>query len=183
MEIRSQKRSHGSPGSAAYALLAQPRWETELTQIFFYHNAADRITAAAALIGKAFVQKKALLVYAPDAEVASTLDRQLWIQPPTGFIPHVGADSPLAAETPVLIASQLESLPQNERLFNLSAEIPPGFSRFTSVIEVVGRNADELLRRVQACQFVASSNGEVCPARWQPGAQTLKPGPDLVGRL
>ena len=47
----------------------------------------------------------------------------------------------------------------------------------------VGRNADELLRRVQACQFVAANNGEVCPARWQPGAQTLKPGPDLVGRL
>ena len=47
----------------------------------------------------------------------------------------------------------------------------------------VGRNADELLRRVQACQFVAANNGEVCPARWQPGEQTLKPGPDLVGRL
>ncbi|NCB36615.1 MAG: peroxiredoxin [Clostridia bacterium] len=47
----------------------------------------------------------------------------------------------------------------------------------------VGRNADELLRRVQACQFVAAHHGEVCPARWQPGAQTLKPGPDLVGRL
>ena len=47
----------------------------------------------------------------------------------------------------------------------------------------VGRNADELLRRVQACQFVAANNGEVCPARWQPGSQTLKPGPDLVGRL
>ena len=47
----------------------------------------------------------------------------------------------------------------------------------------VGRNADELLRRVQACQLVAANNGEVCPARWQPGAQTLKPGPDLVGKL
>ena len=47
----------------------------------------------------------------------------------------------------------------------------------------VGRNADELLRRVQACQFVAAHHGEVCPARWQPGKQTIKPGPDLVGRL
>ena len=47
----------------------------------------------------------------------------------------------------------------------------------------VGRNADELLRRVQACQFVAAHHGEVCPARWQPGEQTLKPGPDLVGKL
>ena len=47
----------------------------------------------------------------------------------------------------------------------------------------VGRNADELLRRVQACQFVAQHGGEVCPAKWQPGADTLKPTLDLVGQL
>ena len=47
----------------------------------------------------------------------------------------------------------------------------------------IGRNADELLRRVQACQFVAEHGGEVCPAKWQPGAQTLKPTLDLVGQL
>ena len=34
----------------------------------------------------------------------------------------------------------------------------------------VGRNADELLRKVQACQFVAEHGDEVCPAKWQPGA-------------
>ena len=72
-----------------------------MTQIFFYHNAADRIAATVALIGKAFAQKKALLVYAPDAEVAGTLDRQLWMHPPTGFVPHVRGNSPLALETPV----------------------------------------------------------------------------------
>lgn len=47
----------------------------------------------------------------------------------------------------------------------------------------VGRNADELLRRVQASQFVAQHDGEVCPAKWQPGAETLKPSLDLVGLL
>ena len=47
----------------------------------------------------------------------------------------------------------------------------------------VGRNADELLRRVQACQFVASHGGEVCPAKWQPGAETIKPSLDLIGQL
>ncbi len=114
-----------------------------MTQIFFYHNAADRIAAAAALIGKAFMQRKALLIYAPDAETSSALDRHIWMHPPTGFVPHVHSSSPLAAETPVLLAENLETLPHNERLFNLSAEIPPGFSRFTSVIEVVGQRGDE----------------------------------------
>lgn len=47
----------------------------------------------------------------------------------------------------------------------------------------VGRNADELFRRVQASQFVAEHGDEVCPAKWQPGADTLKPSLDLVGLL
>lgn len=47
----------------------------------------------------------------------------------------------------------------------------------------VGRNADELLRKVQACQFVAEHGDQVCPAKWQPGAETLKPSLDLVGML
>ncbi len=47
----------------------------------------------------------------------------------------------------------------------------------------VGRNAEELLRRVQASQFVAQHGDEVCPAKWKPGAQTLKPSLDLVGQL
>ena len=47
----------------------------------------------------------------------------------------------------------------------------------------VGRNAEELLRKLQACQFVAEHGDEVCPARWKPGAKTLKPGIDLVGKL
>lgn len=47
----------------------------------------------------------------------------------------------------------------------------------------VGRNADELLRRVQASQFVAEHGDQVCPAKWQPGAETLTPSLDLVGLL
>ncbi|MBQ5821967.1 MAG: redoxin domain-containing protein [Selenomonadaceae bacterium] len=47
----------------------------------------------------------------------------------------------------------------------------------------VGRNADELLRKVEALQFVAEHGDEVCPAKWQPGAETLKPSLDLVGQL
>ena len=47
----------------------------------------------------------------------------------------------------------------------------------------VGRNADELFRKLQACQFVHEHGDEVCPAKWQPGAETLKPSLDLVGML
>lgn len=47
----------------------------------------------------------------------------------------------------------------------------------------VGRNAEELLRKVHALQFVAEHGEEVCPAKWQPGEDTLKPSLDLVGML
>lgn len=47
----------------------------------------------------------------------------------------------------------------------------------------IGRNADELLRKVQAAQFIAAHPNEVCPAKWQPGDKTLKPGLDLVGKI
>ena len=47
----------------------------------------------------------------------------------------------------------------------------------------IGRDAKELLRKVQAAQFVEANPGLVCPAKWQPGAKTLKPGLDLVGKI
>lgn len=47
----------------------------------------------------------------------------------------------------------------------------------------VGRNADELVRKIKAAQFVAAHPGEVCPAKWKEGAETLKPSIDLVGKI
>ena len=47
----------------------------------------------------------------------------------------------------------------------------------------IGRNAEELLRKVEAAQFVAEHGDQVCPAKWRPGAQTLKPSIDLVGNI
>jgi len=55
------------------------------------------------------------------------------------------------------------------------------------VIEIhddsIGREAGDMVRKVQAAQYVASHKGEVCPAKWKPGSQTLKPGLDLVGKI
>jgi len=47
----------------------------------------------------------------------------------------------------------------------------------------IGRDAKELLRKVQAAQYVATHNGEVCPASWKPGSSTLKPSLSLVGKI
>ncbi|VEU80990.1 alkyl hydroperoxide reductase subunit C [Haploplasma axanthum] len=47
----------------------------------------------------------------------------------------------------------------------------------------IGRSASDLVRKLQAAQFVAKHGDEVCPANWNPGEETLKPGIDLVGKL
>ena len=47
----------------------------------------------------------------------------------------------------------------------------------------IGRDAKELLRKVQAAQYVASHPGEVCPAKWKEGEATLAPSLDLVGKI
>jgi len=49
--------------------------------------------------------------------------------------------------------------------------------------EGVGRNATELLRKIKAAQYIAAHPGEVCPAKWEEGAETLAPSLDLVGKI
>lgn len=49
--------------------------------------------------------------------------------------------------------------------------------------EPIGRNAEELLRKIKALQFARKNPNLACPAKWQPGKETLKPGADLVGKL
>jgi len=47
----------------------------------------------------------------------------------------------------------------------------------------IGRSVQELMRKLQAAQYVAGHNGEVCPMNWKPGEKTLKPGLSLVGKI
>lgn len=48
----------------------------------------------------------------------------------------------------------------------------------------VGRNVSETIRQIQAYQLVRKSKGsEATPSGWKPGKLTLKPGPDLVGKV
>lgn len=116
-----------------------------MTEVFFYHGASDKIAAACALLSGAYAKKKPMLVYAIEPEIAGSIDRMLWTHAALSFVPHCRADSPLASETLILITDTLETIPQDERLMNLSREIPPGFSRFQSLIEVVGQDEDDRL--------------------------------------
>jgi len=61
---------------------------------------------------------------------------------------------------------------------------PEGVIKVAEIHDLgIGRDATELLRKVQAAQYVASHPGEVCPAKWTPGDATLTPSLDLVGKI
>jgi peroxiredoxin (alkyl hydroperoxide reductase subunit C) len=49
--------------------------------------------------------------------------------------------------------------------------------------EGIGRNAEDMMRKVKAAQYVAAHPGEVCPAKWKEGEATLAPSLDLVGKI
>lgn len=114
-----------------------------MTKVFFYHGAPDKLAAASHLLGKASIQKKRVLVFAPDPSVADAVDRGLWAQSALTFYPHCRADSPLADETPILIADSLSTPAITERLMNLAPITPPGFERFEHLIEVVGQTEED----------------------------------------
>jgi NADH-dependent peroxiredoxin subunit C len=49
--------------------------------------------------------------------------------------------------------------------------------------EGVGRNAEELVRKIKAAIYVREHPGQVCPAKWEEGSETLAPSIDLVGKI
>jgi NADH-dependent peroxiredoxin subunit C len=61
---------------------------------------------------------------------------------------------------------------------------PDGFLKTVEIHNNnIGRSVKELLRKLQAAIFISQHDGEVCPASWEPGKETLQPGLDLVGKI
>lgn len=119
-----------------------------MTRISFLHGAVDRIQATAVWLHQAWSRREAVLVYVPDTEQAARLDRVLWTQPALSFLPHCRSDSPLAGETAILLTDRLDAPPQEACLLNLSNELPPTFSRFEHLVEIVSTDdADRLPAR------------------------------------
>jgi len=93
---------------------------------------------------------------------------------------------PMLADPTLVISRNFEVLiPEDGMAYRGTFVINP--EGLIKIIEVhdngIGRDAKELLRKVQAAQYVASHPNEVCPAKWTPGAETLSPSLDLVGKI
>ncbi|MFM0050862.1 DNA polymerase III subunit chi [Caballeronia grimmiae] len=114
-----------------------------MTRIDFHTNVGDPLAYACRLARKAYASGRALVVLAEPQRLAA-FDEQLWTFAPLEFVPHCMAKSPLAEETPVVLASDLNDVPHHQVLVNLGAPVPAQFARFERLIEIVGNEGDEL---------------------------------------
>ena len=117
-----------------------------MTRIDFYRYAEDKLRFACRLAAKAYDAKARVVVWSPDRAVLDRFDQALWSYQPARFVPHCHVDSPLAAETPVILATSGDSLPHHQVLLNLGDEWPPFFASFDRVLEIVGRDEEDKAR-------------------------------------
>ena len=98
-----------------------------------------------------------------------------------GKIQYTMIGDPTAA-----ISRNFEVLREDEGLANRGTFIvdPDGVIQAVEITaEGIGRDASDLLRKVKAAQYVRAHPGEVCPAKWKEGEETLTPSLDLVGKI
>lgn len=107
----------------------------------FRVNLPDPLRYACGLLRTA-TQRGARLVVAAPQPFLDELDQLLWTFQPGSFVPHVWQDDPLAAQTPVILASapELHQAGRVDALINLGPGLVPGWDRLDRVIELVGEN-------------------------------------------
>jgi len=84
------------------------------------------------------------------------------------------------------ISRNFEVLREDQGLANRGTFIidPEGVIQAVEITsEGIGRNAEDMVRKVKAAQYIAAHPGEVCPAKWKEGEATLAPSLDLVGKI
>ena len=93
---------------------------------------------------------------------------------------------PMIGDPTATLARNFDVLREDEGLADRGTFVidPDGVIQVVEVTaEGIGRNAVELLRKVKAAQYVREHPGEVCPAKWEEGDDTLAPSLDLVGKI
>ncbi|MDE1010693.1 MAG: DNA polymerase III subunit chi [Paraburkholderia fungorum] len=114
-----------------------------MTRIDFHSNVGDSLLYACRLIRKAYQAGQPTIVLA-EPERLRAFDEQLWTFSPLDFVPHCMAGTPLAAQTPIVLTSNLDNVPHHQVLLNLGAAVPAQFARFERLLEVVGNTHNEL---------------------------------------
>lgn len=117
---------------------------TAAPQIAFHTNVKDKLDYICRLIRKANASACRMIVLQDELEQCQHLDEMLWTFSDVSFLPHVVADNPLAAQTPIILTHHnIDSFPHHELLINLSQQIPVASASFERIIEIVSQHDDD----------------------------------------
>lgn len=112
-----------------------------MTRVDFYFNASDKLDVITKLLYKSVNSGFHVFVHIRDAPMLHQFDQYLWQSRPLSFLPHVLSDHPLAAQTPIVIGAEPDSISKFDILVNYDPLLPDYFSRFNRLIEVVSEDA------------------------------------------
>lgn len=124
-----------------------------MTRIHFLHGARDRYQAAVAWLEQRSRRGLTALVYLEREEDLTLLDRLLWTQSALGFIPHCRLGDRLQTETSIVLTSDIENIHQSNCLVNLTNDVPPGFSRFEELVEIISIDDSDRLPARERFRF------------------------------
>ncbi|MFJ9450103.1 MULTISPECIES: DNA polymerase III subunit chi [unclassified Herbaspirillum] len=109
-----------------------------MTRIDFHSNVPNKLAYACRLVRKARAAQCKIVLLGKDRGELTQLDQLLWSFSEQDFIPHVHANDPLAAQTPVILTdSEAVELPHHHVLINLSGNTPEHFARFERMFEII----------------------------------------------
>jgi DNA polymerase III, chi subunit len=108
-----------------------------MTIVDFYTHVSDPMRVAVQLVRKAYPQHGKIRVLTESETMTEQIDKRLWVEPATDFLPHCRLNHPLADETPILIDHSLTHDGSADVLINLQHQVPEFFSRFERLVEIV----------------------------------------------
>ncbi|ASU39924.1 DNA polymerase III subunit chi [Herbaspirillum sp. meg3] len=109
-----------------------------MTRIDFHSNVPNKLAYACRLVRKARAAQCKIVLLGKDRNELAQLDQLLWSFSEQDFLPHVHANDPLAAQTPVILTdSEAVDLPHHHVLINLSGTTPEHFARFERMFEII----------------------------------------------
>lgn len=109
-------------------------------RVDFHFNVDHRLHYACRVVRKARGAGKTVLAFAREPDRLARFDAALWTFSALDFLPHVYAESPLAAQTPIVLTLSPPPAAAHHVLLNLDDDTPPDFTRwfagFERVIEI-----------------------------------------------
>lgn len=111
-----------------------------MTRVDFIFNVERKFDQTILVLQTQIKKGRQVMVHVANEAEAIALDDALWAHRAESFLPHCMVTHDAAAQTPVIIHWQQQALLQHDVLINLQAVTPTFFSRFTRLVEIVGRD-------------------------------------------